>query len=275
MPKVSVLMPVRNMQEYICPAIESVLRQSYSDFELLIIDDGSTDRSVELIRKYRDERIRLMLEEHHFVENLNKGIREAKGKYIARMDADDIMHSERLRIQVQRMEELPDITVCASWMQCFGENYVSRLMKSFAGRVIDPLGALLENNMIFHPTVMMRKEFLEIHGLCYRDYARAEDYKLWADIACRGGQFYIEPQALLFYRRSSGQVSVQPGIRLGGMIRREIMDFLLDFTFKEEKESKDILQRILSDLRILEKKNLISEQYTIQFFKEIMRRNNP
>lgn len=269
MPKVSVLMPVRNVQDYICQAIDSVLQQSYTDYELLIIDDGSTDRTIEFIQRYKDSRIRLLMRKHNFIENLNEGIRLADGKYIARMDGDDLMHSERLLVQVQRLEEMPEITVCASWMQSFGENSVSRILKTYARKIESPILELLRQNIFYHPTVMMRKDFLEHHQLEYKAYARAEDYKLWVDIACCGGQFYIEPQVLLFYRISSGQVSAQPGVRLGKKIRYEIMNWLANSALVDRKETRGILKRVLTDLVFLEEEDLLSEQNIIQLFEGV------
>ena len=112
MPEITVLMPVRNGEKYIKNAIDSVLNQTLTDFEFLIIDDGSTDRTVKIIQDYADERIHLVKRKHQFIQNLNEGLQLASGAYIARMDADDIMHTERLRIQLKRMKKNPDITVC-------------------------------------------------------------------------------------------------------------------------------------------------------------------
>ena len=87
MPEITVLMPVRNGEQYIKEAIDSVLNQTLTDFEFLIIDDGSTDRTVEIIQGYTDKRIRLVRKEHQFIQNLNEGLELASGSYIARMDA--------------------------------------------------------------------------------------------------------------------------------------------------------------------------------------------
>ncbi|MCS2195960.1 glycosyltransferase [Bacteroides faecis] len=106
MPEITVLMPVRNGEKYIKNAIDSVLNQTLTDFEFLIIDDGSTDRTVKIIQDYADERIHLVKRKHQFIQNLNEGLQLASGAYIARMDADDIMHTERLRIQLKRMKKI-------------------------------------------------------------------------------------------------------------------------------------------------------------------------
>lgn len=106
MPEITVLMPVRNGEKYIKNAIDSVLNQTLTDFEFLIIDDGSTDRTVKIIQDYADERIHLVKRKHQFIQNLNEGLQLASSAYIARMDADDIMHTERLRIQLKRMKKI-------------------------------------------------------------------------------------------------------------------------------------------------------------------------
>ena len=101
---VSVLMPVFNGEKWIAEAIDSVLNQSYTDFELLILNDGSTDSTEQVILSYKDKRIKYVKRNHDFISALNDGLRMAQGKYIARMDADDVMHPDRLKIQVSLNE---------------------------------------------------------------------------------------------------------------------------------------------------------------------------
>lgn len=268
---VTVLMPVWNSENYVGEAIESVLRQSYTDFELLIVDDGSEDGTVDVIHRYHDARIRLVRREHHFIGSLNEGLRLARGKYIARMDSDDVMHSERLMTQVRRMEEMPEIAVCGSWMRCFGKGVIFSVLRTCRGKVADPLLALLERNILYHPTVMIRKSFLTENNLEYKDYARAEDYKLWVEIAESGGQFYVEPQVLLFYRVSQQQVSAQQGERLGKMIRREILESLLKSSEKVTGENRGTALRLLRDLYQLESNGVMAEARIIVFFKELLK----
>lgn len=228
-PEVTILMPAYNAAGFIQEAIDSVLRQSFTDFEFLIIDDGSTDSTAEQVTRYTDSRIHLITRPHHFINSLNEGLKLAKGTYIARMDADDIMHSERLRIQVKRMNEHPGITVCGSWMKGFGKNQFPTLLKAPPFKVENPLFLLLKGNIIFHPTALIRKEFLICQHIKYQNYEAAEDYKLWTDIAKAGGQFYNEPQALLFYRFSMNQVTVhrhREMISQAQRIREEIKEYL-------------------------------------------------
>ena len=119
-PGVSVVMSVYNGQEFLREAIESILRQSYGDFEFVIIDDGSTDRTAEILAEYagRDARIRLQRHENKGrAVSLNIGIELARAPYIARMDADDVSASERLRRQVDYMRDHPDTVMVGSWAQ--------------------------------------------------------------------------------------------------------------------------------------------------------------
>ncbi len=122
-PKVTVLMPVYNAEKYLKTAIESILKQTFSDFELLIINDGSTDGSEEIIRSFNDKRIRLFNNEQNLgiIKTLNKGLNLAKGEYIIRMDADDISLPDRLELQVKYMEENPGIGISGTQARIFGD----------------------------------------------------------------------------------------------------------------------------------------------------------
>ena len=108
-PNISICIPMYNAARFIKDCIDSVLSQSFQDLELLIVDDGSTDNSCDIVNSVRDNRIRLIRNQHDYVGSLNKLLDEAKGKYIARMDADDVMYPNRLAIQYEYMENHPDV----------------------------------------------------------------------------------------------------------------------------------------------------------------------
>lgn len=268
MPEVTVLMPVRNGEKFIKDAIDSVLRQTLTDFELLIIDDGSTDRTVEIIHEYTDQRINLVRGKHRFIQNLNEGIKLASGSYIARMDADDIMHTERLRIQLKRMKRNPDITVCGTWASFFGEND-KRSNNSHLGYGIihDPVLELLRYNMLLHPSVMIKKEFLNNHQIKYQNYSFVEDYKLWFDIAKAGGILFVEPQELMMLRRSDTQVTVVKKEKMykGSIrLRKEILHYLLSIY------DNGTLDNLLSNFEELEKKKWMSNEEIFRFFVNLL-----
>lgn len=268
MTKVTVLMPVFNGEKYIQEAIDSVLRQSFQDFELLIVDDGSTDNTLALIRNYKDKRIRLETRGHDFIGNLNEGLRLARGKYVARMDADDIMHTERLQVQVRLMEKHPELTVCGTWMKNFGEGVMPHVFRPSGGEIVAPLLQMLKGNILFHPTVMFRKSFLWSQHIQYQHYQAAEDYKLYVEIAKAGGVFYIEPQVLLFYRCSSLQVTQnkqQEMICTSLSIRREIVKHLI---IKHEQHNSH-LRVLYEELKQMEADKLLGSESLFRLFFEI------
>lgn len=256
MVEISIVMPVYNGADYICEAIQSILEQSFTNYELIILDDGSTDQTVEIIRRFHDPRIVLYTQPHDFIKSLNHGLEKAIGKYIARMDADDIMHPERLKIQYNIMEVEPSIDFCGSWYTLFGEKMKDKkVVPIYSGRVDTPLLTLLVKNVFCHPTMMMRKCFLEKHDLNYQNYSYAEDYKLWVEAAKCGACFYVEPQSLLYYRVSDTQIchTKRPEQRESSLrIKDELIDYILS-CFEKNSQAKDyyrILQRLEQEEQI-------------------------
>lgn len=270
MPEITILMPVRNGEKYIKESIDSILKQTFTDFELLIMDDGSTDRTVERIERYTDERIRLIRRKHNFIRNLNEGLELALGAYIARMDADDIMYTERLRIQLKRMKKNPNITVCGTWAKIFSDKGNERNVFHFGHEIIcEPVLELLKYNMLLHPSVMVKKEFLFNHHIKYQNYPYVEDYKLWFDIAKAGGILFVEPQELMMLRRSDTQVTVtkKEEMFLGSIrLRKEILLYLLSIY------DNKALNSLLSDLEYLEKNKWMSYEDIFRFFVNLFNR---
>lgn len=268
MPEITILMPVRNGERYIKEAIDSVLRQTFTDFELVIIDDGSKDSTVEIIQGYDNERIYLRKRKHQFVLNLNEGLKWASGSYIARMDADDIMHTERLRIQLKRMKKNPDIVVCGTWGKIFSDNGKERKASHLGyGIVREPVFELLKHNKLLHPSVMMKKEFLLDHNIEYQNYPYLEDYKLWFDIAKAGGTLFVEPQELLMLRKSDLQITVTKKKEMHAesiRLREEILSYLL--TINPNKISMDLL----SNFENLEKSQWITNKEIFDVFINIL-----
>lgn len=229
---VSVLLPAYNAEKFIASAIDSVLNQSFQNFELLVLDDGSTDGTRELVRKYRDKRVKYIECPHNFIATLNKGIDLSRGKYIARIDADDLMNVDRLKIQYSLMEAAPEVTLCSSWASCYNEKTdSSQISRGLSGLVESPGIELLTMNILIHPTVMIRRAFLTKHDLKYKaGYPGAEDYKLWVDMALKGAMFYIEPEPLILYRLHNEQVSVvkrEEQMTSSRIIQRELLQTLL------------------------------------------------
>jgi len=118
-PKVTVLMPVYNGERYLNEAVDSILGQTFTDFEFLIIDDASTDKTPEILRSYDDPRIRVVTNEENLglSKSLNKGLALARGEFIARMDADDVSYPYRLQVQHEFMTQHPGAGVIGSWAE--------------------------------------------------------------------------------------------------------------------------------------------------------------
>ena len=269
MPEISVLMPVRNGEEYIREAIDSVLKQTFTDFEFIIMDDGSEDKTVEIIKSYSDSRIRLEKRKPNFIKNLNEGLALAQGDYIARMDADDIMHSDRLRIQLKRMKQNPDIVLCSSWAKRFQTDKEDMQLLQFGENYIDqPMLGFLKYNFLSHPTVMLKKAFLEMHDLSYEDYLCVEDYKLWFEITKCGGKIFIEPQYLMFLRNSPKQVTIlkqEEMLKQTIVVQKEILEYLLQNTPQNE-----VLYRLLVDWEELVKDKLVTWNLAFRLFYDIL-----
>ena len=204
-PLISVIMPVYNTEKYISEAIESILNQTYTNFEFLIFDDASTDKSVQIINSFKDKRIQLITKPQNtgYTNSLNMGLTMAKGEYIARMDSDDISKLNRLETQLNFMENNKDIAVCGSWFNILGsENIIKHPVYHDEIKM-----ALLKYCSIGHPTVMIRNSFLKTHQLSYNPQMEpAEDYDLWVRIS-KTGKLHNLDEILLFYRLHSNQIS--------------------------------------------------------------------
>jgi len=204
---VTVLMPVYNGEKYLKESIESILNQTFRDFEFIIIDDGSADKSAEIIKSFNDTRIRLERNETNLglIKTLNKGLGLSKGKYIARMDCDDISLSKRLSVQINFMEKHPEIGVCGSWVKIIGlkQKFVNRYPQKHE----EARAYLLFNTPFAHPSVIIRKELVDKYNLKYDEgYKHAEDYELWSR-AVEHTKISNIPKVLLHYRMHDKSVS--------------------------------------------------------------------
>jgi glycosyltransferase involved in cell wall biosynthesis len=210
-PRVTVLMPVHNGGCYLREAIESILRQSLKDFEFLIIDDGSQDESVAVVKSYRDERIRLIENGRNLglIATLNRGLQMARGEYVARMDADDISLPRRLERQLEYMERHPDVSVISSYYRYMDSN--GRPFRTVKGDVKDchiSFRMYVEGyNPVCHPAAMFRIKMIREQGGYNREFAHAEDGALWFRLNSEGMKFGNVPRVLFLYRSHSQQIT--------------------------------------------------------------------
>lgn len=184
-PKISVLMPVYNGERYLCEAVESILGQTFMDYEFIIIEDGSTDSTWEILTEYRDPRIRLVKNNHNMgvTRSLNNGLRLAKGEYIARMDADDVSLPERFEKQVEYMEAHPEIGVLGTWIEYIDENGVPLGEWRMPTSPVLIGWSLFFGTCLIHPSVMMRRNVIEQVGFYRLEPLYAEDYDLWVRLS--------------------------------------------------------------------------------------------
>jgi len=206
-PLVSVILPVYNAEVYIAEAINSIISQSYTYWELLLIDDGSTDKSLEIMQSYTDTRITIISRENRgLIESLNEGIKKAKGKYVARMDADDISLPKRFQRQVEFMEMYPEIGICGTAVVMFGEKLKEQVWR-LPLNDIRIKTELLFSSSLAHPTVMMKRELIEKYQLFYNPtFQHAEDFELWTRFAEHTTMMNLS-EPLLKYRVLENSVS--------------------------------------------------------------------
>ena len=209
-PKLSVLMSVYNDSRYLQESIESILNQSFTDFEFIIIDDGSSDNSWTILTEYAklDQRIRLFKNEKNIglTKSLNKGLKVCKGEYFARQDADDISLPERLKIQTDFLDLHPEVGVLGSNAKAIDEEgqFLRELLVSIEDESLQAY--LLVNNCLYHSSLMARRRLVQaIEG--YDEKLRyAQDYKLWWQLS-NLSRLVSLPDVLIIVRKSRENIT--------------------------------------------------------------------
>ena len=227
-PKISVIMPVYNTkEEYLREAIESILNQTFTDYEFIIINDGSTNNAEEVILSYKDERIKYLKQENQGIsKSRNNAYKYATGEYIAIFDSDDISLPQRFEKQVKFLDENENVGVLATWGEKFPEK---GLMNTFPERpnYMD----LLDYCCLLHPSVMIRKSVMDKHNISYDEsLTSAVDYDLWRQlITCT--DFYTLQETLVKYRWHNGNVSVKDRAnqdKNAQIVHQKMLDMLTD-----------------------------------------------
>lgn len=269
-PCVSVVMSAYNAEAYLAEAVESILNQTFRDFEFVIIDDGSTDKTAEILARYEnlDKRVRVYNQANQgLVTALNRGVGLARGRYIARMDADDISLPERLSKQLDYMESHPEVGVMGSQMNQMDEkgNPLSSFATPLSHDVI--VWKMLFECAVAHATVMMRKPLL-IHVGGYNPcYLHIEDTELWSRLIWVT-RFANHPDCLFLRRKHKQSVCSTQAARqleIGMAIRRGLFERILDREVKQDVV--ELLSRswhaetILTDGQIKEVIALLLELY--------------
>jgi glycosyltransferase involved in cell wall biosynthesis len=267
MPKVTVLMPTYNVAPYVKEAVESVLRQTYSGFDLLVIDDCSTDGTLDVVRSINDSRIRIVQNEYNLglADNLNRGLGMIHTEYVARMDGDDIAEPDWLEKEVSVLDNNPEIGVCGGCAQRFGTS--------------DSLVILPESheeckvNMLFSCSTLVpvyRHELYSKYGLRYSHEAfPAEDYRFWAD-CIKVTRFHNVQKVLFHYRMHETQICTSlKDAQIGktNEVRRVMLEWL-DAEMNEEDKQYFLTSFIAGEIHDRE---TLTEQK--QFAEKLLRLN--
>lgn len=236
MAKVTVLMPTYNVAPYVKEAIDSVLQQTYNDFELLIIDDCSTDDTISVVRDINDPRIRIVQNDKNvgLAENLNRGLSRITTEYVARMDGDDIAEPFWLEREVAILDSHHDIGICSVGFERFGT--VKSLVR-FPEQHEDCMANMLFECSVIVPT--FRMSLYRDYGLRYStDAFPAEDYRFWAE-CLRVTRIYNIQETLFHYRMHPTQICTarrEEQQRKVAQVRRYMLEWLSEDFAEEEKE---------------------------------------
>ncbi|MDR0567350.1 MAG: FkbM family methyltransferase [Prevotellaceae bacterium] len=271
-PQISVLIPLYNSQPFIKETVYSVLSQTFRDFELLLMDDGSTDSTAEIVKSIQDERIRYERCPHDFVGTFNRGLSVARGKYIALIDHDDLMTPERLQMQHDYLESHPDVAACGGGMQTFGAS--SEKMYA-AEKYQDIMLAFLlrRRGPVFNPTGFFRRDVINRHSIRYRrGYAFAVDTKFWTEVS-RVGKIVNLPETLVWYRTSQKQTSMLTlceSQKSAEVIYHEHVDFMLSQLDDKEELKSLITANVMPALKKMVDLSFFSADVYFRFIAEII-----
>jgi len=283
LPAVSVVMSVYNGSKYLRDAIESILSQTFSDLEFIIINDGSVDDSENIINSFKDPRIVYINNEKNLglITSLNKGLAAAKGSYIARMDADDIAMPNRLELQVKEFKTDANAIVVGSDYFSLSKDKIKHIKNRNNSDY--QKAVLLFSPCFCHPTVMMKNVFNEKNIFYNKEYVHAEDYQLWTELASLGS-FLNVPEPLLKYRSHEEQVSNKNNdtqLAISKRIRKEycgklnfslsekqfeILDLIGNNVFIRSLEQLEEIEKLLLHLKEENKKHKTFSETSFKLF---------
>jgi glycosyltransferase involved in cell wall biosynthesis len=265
-PVVSIVMVTCNAEKYLQETVNSIMQQTFINYEFIIVDNGSTDNSVNICHEFRDERISFMLCKHDYVKSLNTGLSCAKGKYIALMDAGDIMPIDRLEVQFEFMEKNPEIDICVGWSQFFGNNTHIEKIPSKHDEITN---SLICRNFMIHSTAMLRRKRLCSKNIEYKaDYPYAEDYRLWIDSIKAGFQFAGIQRILNYYRNNNERVIVAKYDEMSKSafnIQIEYIEYLMEMMVKKNEKYYNLINSLVGAAN----KNLIPSRQLIDIVGSI------
>ncbi|WP_165044796.1 glycosyltransferase family 2 protein [Dysgonomonas sp. ZJ709] len=268
---VTVMIPVYNAESFLRETIDSVLCQTYYDFELLLLDDGSTDSSIDIIKSYKDSRICYISCSHDFVGTLNKGLDIAKGKYLALLDHDDLMMPHRLQMQYNYLESNLNIIACGGYMHSFG--WYSKEIKAPL-EYNELINEMIIRSPMLNPTGFIRRDAIVSHNIRYqKGYSFAADFKFWADLV-KVGKVVNIPKILTLYRTYNQQTSIvfRKESSVGAhSIQLEIVEYLLSLVDKKSRIYDTLNEKLIPALDDLGELSFFSEKVFFSFMYEVIK----
>lgn len=274
-PLVSVIIPAYNAESYVKDAMDSILSQTYTNLEVIVIDDGSTDNTVSIINEFKDERIRFVRNEGNrgIIFSLNYGLSLSRGKYIARLDSDDIALKDRIAKQVRFMENDNSFGICGTFFKTIDENGKILQNVRFPSNARDAKTYLLLHNCFCHSSVLMRAELVQ--KLRYAEaFVICEDYELWSRIANVSNIANL-PEFQTLYRIHGTNISITKKhvmFRSMKMLNRNMLTSIgMPFT-EDEMEVHSCLLTYQTDLFLDSDKIELLEKWILklyQHFKEM------
>ena len=259
-PEISIIMSVYNGGKYLRESIDSILNQTFNNFELILVDDKSTDNTKQIIETYKDRRIKVIENNKNIglTKSLNKAIKQSKGKYIARMDADDISHQDRLKEQYNFMEKSPDISIAGSFMNIINESgeiiSINKIYTSF--KVIKFV--LLFKNCILHSSIIARSKDLKKIGFYNEKYKYTQDLDLYSRAINKNLKIAIIPKVLVSSRIHKETISKRPeSNKLQKINRQKICLENINKYITSSNKEKIILGNAIWNQKITSIKNLL------------------
>lgn len=261
-PLISVIMSVYNEEQYIREALQSLLDQTQQNFEIIIFDDCSSDNTVKIIKEFQDDRIFLHqnTENQGLTKNLNRGLKMARGKFIARMDGDDISLPDRFEVQLKYFDVHPDVYLISCQTRTFGaENLVWKLTDNPDKLKI----MMLVRPVLAHPGYMMRRELVDMGYEYDESFRSAQDY----DLAARVSRKYaigIASPVLLHYRAHKGQVSSKSG-EAQFINADRVRDFLLkELNIELNEAEKKYYHKLVQEIKTEEMEDFLQVKILLE-----------
>lgn len=272
---ISVILPAYNCEKYIEESVTSILNQTYDNFELIIIDDGSTDKTFNILKSFKDSRVRLYKNKINrgIIYSLNKGIFKSKGQFVARADGDDICEKDRFKKQINFLNKNKKISILGTGLSMINDR--GKIKKFFFYPKSDILikWSMLFSCPISHPSVMIRKNILKKIKNYNSDAKYAEDYDLWSKLIHKGRKFENLPIALIRLRKHNSNITYKK-FKAHSLMGAKISKKNIEFNFKSlGKVNFDMIKCIFSLGKIQKSKSKDSIYFICEIFKLFIKKN--